>query len=109
MASRDPGYTTKELSKSTWSDFEWLFMQGNGWDHRWCMAFQRDRSRSRGRERTRAEKSVKNREDKRRLVDEEGAHGILVYAHGEPCRLVSVWLCTGALERRQAQDQRTYG
>jgi GNAT superfamily N-acetyltransferase len=83
MASRDPGYTTKELSKSTWPDFEWLFSQGNGWDHCWCMAFQRDRSRSRGRQRTRAEKSVTNREDKKRLVDEEGSHGILVYAHGE--------------------------
>jgi hypothetical protein len=84
MTSREPSYSTKELSSSTWPDFERLFTQGNGWDHCWCMAFQCDRSRSRERQGIRAEQGVGNREDKRRLVDEEGAHGVLVYAHEEP-------------------------
>jgi ribosomal protein S18 acetylase RimI-like enzyme len=84
MTSRDSGYTTKELSKTTWPDFERLFTQGNGWDHCWCMAFQRDRSRARASKRTRAERSVRNRADKKRLVEEEAAQGILVYADGEP-------------------------
>jgi ribosomal protein S18 acetylase RimI-like enzyme len=105
MTSRDPGYTTKELSKSTWPDFEWLFMQGNGWDHCWCMAFQRDRSRSRGRELTRAERSVSNRVDKGRLVDEEGAHGILVYAQDEPVG----WCQYGPAQELLSVDRRKTG
>ena len=82
---RAPQYTTKELSKKTWPDFEKLFSQGNGWDFCWCMHFQRARE-SLGSEklRVRAEKSVRNRRQKRQLVLNGHAHGILIYVKGEP-------------------------
>jgi ribosomal protein S18 acetylase RimI-like enzyme len=34
--------------------------------------------------RTRAERGIRNRRQKKRLVEEGGSHGILVYADGEP-------------------------
>ena len=85
MTSQVFTYTTKELSKTTWPDFERLFSQGNGFDFCWCMHFQRARLQSAGaRLRTRVERAARNRRDKRELVEREGAHGILVYADGEP-------------------------
>lgn len=93
MASRLLEYTTKELSKKTWPDFEKLFSRGGGWDFCWCMHFQRPyslsnskklRTRQNKKLRTRAERSVKNRREKRELVEQGRSHGILVYAYGEP-------------------------
>ena len=85
MASKLSAYTTKELSKRTWSDFKKLFSQGNGWDFCWCMHFQRARESPGSRKlRARAEKSVRNRREKHQLVLDGRAHGILVYANGEP-------------------------
>ena len=73
-------FTTKELTRRTWHDFERLFTQGNGWDHCWCMAYQGgNKSGPR-----RAERSAINRDAKQRLVENGRAHGILVYAGGEP-------------------------
>jgi len=43
MPSEVLAYTTKELSTSTWPDFERLFSQKNGWDFCWCMHFHRPR------------------------------------------------------------------
>jgi GNAT superfamily N-acetyltransferase len=77
-----PTYTTKQLSPKTWPDFEKLFTQKNGWDFCWCMHFHRARLNEAGK--TRAERSVTNRRDKKALVDQSRAHGILVYADGEP-------------------------
>jgi GNAT superfamily N-acetyltransferase len=78
-------YTTKELSKKTWADFERLFSQGNGWDFCWCIHFQRPCGLPKSKWlRTRAERSVRNRREKRELVESGCAHGILVYAEGEP-------------------------
>ena len=77
-------YTTEELTKETWPDFERLFSQGNGWDFCWCMHFQRLRALPRNQWRTRAERGARNRKQKKELVDEGHAHGILVYANGEP-------------------------
>jgi GNAT superfamily N-acetyltransferase len=84
MASRLPLYRTKELSEETWPDFERLFSRGHGWDHCWCMAFQRGRRPSRKEFRTRAEVGVVNHQHKKALLDQGRAHGILVYADGEP-------------------------
>jgi len=84
MEPRRSLYETKELSEQTWPDFEKLFSQGNGWDFCWCMAFQRVRHTSRKEFRTRAEVSVPNHQAKKQLVDQGRAHGILVYAQGEP-------------------------
>jgi GNAT superfamily N-acetyltransferase len=84
MGSANPLYQTKELSEKTWPDFERLFARGNGWDHCWCMAFQRAPHASRKAFRTRSEVGVRNHQDKKELVDQGRAHGILVYANGEP-------------------------
>ena len=77
-------YETRELSAETWPDFERLFSGGHGWDHCWCMAFQRGPRPSRQEFRTRAEVGPRNHQAKKALVDQGQAHGILVYADGEP-------------------------
>lgn len=85
MSSEVPAYTTKELSRKTWPDFERLFSQGNGWDFCWCMHFQRARSLPKDQWlKTRTERGARNRRQKKELVDRGRAHGILVYANGEP-------------------------
>ena len=85
MATPVATYTTKELSKRTWADFERLFSQGNGWDFCWCIHFQRPCGLPKSKWlRTRAERGVRNCSEKRELVEREWAHGILVYAEGEP-------------------------
>jgi len=81
-------YSTRELSKRTWPDFEKLFMKqgvvGDGW-WCWCTHHQRARSVPLIEEpRTRAECAAKNRREKRELVKKGCAHGVLVYAGGEP-------------------------
>ena len=78
-------YTTKELTIRTWPDFERLFSQGNGWDFCWCMHFQRPRTLPKNKwRRTRTERGVRNRREKKELVEKGRARGILVYANGEP-------------------------
>jgi GNAT superfamily N-acetyltransferase len=69
-------YETKELSPSTWVDFEKLFEKHGGvQDGCWCMFYHvatgwRDRSRA------------QNKAEKHALVKDAKAHGVLVY-HGE--------------------------
>jgi GNAT superfamily N-acetyltransferase len=84
MASAVPAYTTKELSARTWPDFEKPFSQKNGWDFCWCMHFHRCRKSPGPDKLRRAERSVRNRRDKKELVEHGRSHGILVYADGEP-------------------------
>lgn len=85
MAVSISPYTTQELSEKTWPDFARLFSQGNGWDHCWCIHFQRPCGLPREKWlRSRAERSKRNRREKRELVEKGCAHGILVYAKGEP-------------------------
>ena len=85
MASRLSGYRTRELSQKTWPDFVRLFTQGGGWDFCWCMHFHRLRSLPKHKRfRTRPERGVRNRREKRDLVAKGRSHGILVYADGEP-------------------------
>jgi GNAT superfamily N-acetyltransferase len=86
MAARKlTAYTTKELSTKTWPDFVRLFSQGSGWDFCQCMHFHRPRSLAKDQWlRTRAERGVRNRRQKRALVEQGRAHGILVYTNGEP-------------------------
>lgn len=80
-----PKFTTKELSTKTWPDFVRLFSQGSGWDFCQCMHYQRPRSLPKEqRLGTRAERGVRNRRQKRALVEQGRAHGILVYANGVP-------------------------
>ena len=85
MATQVLAYTTKELSKKTWPDFARLFSQNNGWDFCWCMHFHRSCGLPKNKWLpTRAERGVRNRREKKELVERRCAHGILVYAKGEP-------------------------
>lgn len=62
-----------------------LFSQGSGWDFCQCMHFHRPHRLPRalwcG---TRAERQVRNRRQKRALVEQGAAHGVLVYSQGVP-------------------------
>jgi ribosomal protein S18 acetylase RimI-like enzyme len=85
MAIQAVRYTTKQLSVKTWPDFAKLFSQGNGFDFCWCMHFHRLRSLPKSEWlRTRREQGVRNRREKRALVERGSSHGILVYHNGEP-------------------------
>ena len=75
-------FTTKELSKRTWGDYVRFFSQGNGWDHCGCTAYQGFRAPKNVRKW--ADKRDWNLEVKCDLVEQGRAHGILVYAEGEP-------------------------
>src|SRR3989442_4842163 len=90
MSARPRGeYSAKELSKKTWPDFEKLFLKqgvvGDGW---WCWCtYHHHLSLSSAENKqlsTRATRSVKNCRVKRTLVMKGRAHGILLYANGEP-------------------------
>ena len=76
-------YTTKELSTKTWPDFEQLFSQGGGWDFCGCMLYQRGCRPAGKQYRSRAAAHDRNLPDKRELVEQDRAHGILVYMSGE--------------------------
>lgn len=85
MPAQHPTYETKELSESTWSDFEKLFSRGNGWDHCFCIHFQRPCGLPKTEWlRTRTERAKRNRRHKKSLVGEGRSHGILVYVNGQP-------------------------
>lgn len=84
MGTEPPSYSTKELTRDTWPDFETLFTQGNGWDFCWCMAFQRPRPLPSSRYRTRAERSAVNHREKHELLLNGHSHGVLVYGDGQP-------------------------
>lgn len=77
-------FTTKELSRKTWPDFVKLFSQGNGFDHCWCMHFQRPCGQSAQNHLPRSKRSAINRREKKSLVDCGCAHGIIVYSDGAP-------------------------
>jgi ribosomal protein S18 acetylase RimI-like enzyme len=80
-------YSVRELSRETWPDFEKLFSLkgkvGDGWDC-WCMHHQRPSAQVNESLRTRAERAVRNHKEKKQLVEQDHAHGILVYANNEP-------------------------
>jgi GNAT superfamily N-acetyltransferase len=77
-------FTTKELSKRTWSDFETLFAEGTGWGRCACLASLRRPRASRKVARTWADQRSANLGIHHGLVEEGRAHGILVYAAGAP-------------------------
>jgi GNAT superfamily N-acetyltransferase len=90
MSAQSPDkYSTKELSKRTWPDFEKLFLKqgvvGDGW---WCWctyhqvsSYSLPENQQPG---TRAERAVRNHRQKEELVVKGCAHGTLVYSKGEP-------------------------
>ena len=77
-------FSTKQLSKRTWRDFERLFEThpAPGACPCWCMHNHRS-----GREKKSTPRAVwikRNHRDKKALVEQRRSHGILVYSHGEP-------------------------
>jgi len=82
-AMADPSatsYTTRELSVTTWRDFEALFgAYGGVQDGCWCMYYHRARP---NRGQPDATRHAQNRNDHRRLVERAEAHGVLVYFGG---------------------------
>lgn len=78
-------YSTKELSKKTWPDFERLFEKPGEWDPCWCTYYHRPRPLpSNKRLHSKARRAARNRQEKKDLVEKGCSHGILVYADGEP-------------------------
>jgi GNAT superfamily N-acetyltransferase len=87
-ASTDSVYSSEELSQKTWPDFEKFFLKkgiGDGW---WCWCtyhHQLSHSSVENKQlRTRAKIAARNRREKRALVQSGQAHGIILYADGEP-------------------------
>lgn len=75
--------TTEELSGRTWPDFQKLFRTRGEWGACWCVYYQRaEPPPSEGL--SLGQRAERNRREKKRLVDEGAAHGILVYSGGEP-------------------------
>jgi len=71
-AITSPGIRHEELSKTTWPDFEKLFSQKNGWDHCQCMHFHRPCSLPKDQWlHSRAERALRNRREKRQLVEKD--------------------------------------
>jgi ribosomal protein S18 acetylase RimI-like enzyme len=83
-----PEYTTKELSAKTWPDLAKLFEKPEIGDAWWCWCTHHQVSSYSTPEnkqpRTRAERAVRNRRQKEKLVKNGRAHGVIVYANGEP-------------------------
>ena len=76
-------FSTKQLSRGTWSDFERLFKAhpAPGAYPCWCM--HNNRSGVEKKSIPRAIRIRRNSRDKRSLVEQGRSHGILVYSHGE--------------------------
>jgi len=75
----ESAYSSKELSPTTWSDFEALFAKHNGvWGGCWCMFYH-----------TKGEFLIKehgpeNKKAKKALVKKRRTHGIIVYSGKTP-------------------------
>lgn len=75
----------KELSSSTWEDFEALFRKPGEWSNCQCMWFHRDGPRPAEEQRlTSKERNEKNFGAQRELVKRGRSHGILVYSERDP-------------------------
>ncbi|OLD11550.1 MAG: hypothetical protein AUI50_06330 [Crenarchaeota archaeon 13_1_40CM_2_52_14] len=87
-SSGPPEYSSKELSAKTWPDLARLFEKPEIGDAWWCWCtFHHVSSFSTPEHkpaRTRAERAGKNRRNKESLVKNDRAHGVIVYANGEP-------------------------
>ena len=86
MSPEAPPFTTRELSPRTWRDFERLFRRPGEWGACWCTYYQRPRPLpyAETADLTADERALRNRNDKRELVKEGRAHGILVYLGSDP-------------------------
>src|SRR5256712_11146234 len=76
--SREPNYSTRELSAKTWPDFERLFSKHGGVGGCWCMYYQRPHGETM-KGLTSADRSAKKKRDKKSLGNDGGSHGVLLY------------------------------
>lgn len=75
------GYAFKELSKSTWPDFEKLFAKHDGvWGGCWCMFYHQQGSFPLGGQ----VHANQNMRKKQALVSQRRSHGIIVYSDETP-------------------------
>jgi len=83
-----PEYRSKELSAKTWPDLARLFEKPEIGDAWWCWCTHHHVASYSAPEnkqaRTRAERAVRNRRQKEKLVKNGQAHGVIVYANEEP-------------------------
>jgi GNAT superfamily N-acetyltransferase len=87
MAPDARGYSTKELTRNNWPDFEKLFEThpAPGAYPCWCMYYHRLRPLPESEKlQTRVKRVARNHREKRELVRNGRSHGILVYAEGKP-------------------------
>ena len=87
MAPEALEYSTKELTKDTLPDFERLFENhpAPGAFMCWCMYHQRARPLAVSKQpHSRVKRAARNRQQKRKLVENGRSHGILIYSEGEP-------------------------
>lgn len=79
--------TFRELTPETWPDFERLFRGPGGNDQCWCMYYRREQSAAREIAAYGVKKGEFHEHNRRRiqgLVQEDRAHGVLVYSGAEP-------------------------
>jgi len=87
MAPSASEYSTKELTRDTLPDFERLFEKhpAPGAFGCWCLYHHRARAVAVGTQlNSRVKRAVRNRKEKRELVENGTSHGILVFLQGEP-------------------------
>ncbi|MDG6920001.1 MAG: GNAT family N-acetyltransferase [Nitrososphaerota archaeon] len=79
-------FSTRELSKETWPDFQRLFGKHGEWGVCWCGYYQRAKPRLPKEDEgwSLERKAQRNRDEKKSLVEQGRAHGILVYDGAEP-------------------------
>jgi hypothetical protein len=84
--SRDLKLSTKELSRSTWPDFERLFEThpAPGAYPCWCMYNHYSGPMPRRPRESSVARTERRRREQRELVERGRAHGVLLYADGEP-------------------------
>jgi len=100
-----PEFTSKELSAKTWPDLARLFEKPEIGDAWWCWCMHHHvesySAPENAQPRTRAERAVRNRRQKEKLVRNGRAHGVIVYANREPVG----WCQYGPREELPQVDQ----
>ncbi len=79
-------FSTKELSKKTWRDFEKLFKKPGEWQACWCLYYHNPKPWPKEEKRglSMEQRIEKRRKEHKKLVENGNAHGILVFSNGDP-------------------------
>lgn len=76
-------YAVRELTRSTWPDFQRFFEKPGEWGVCWCVYYARAKPPDDG-GMSLEQRAERNRMEKKSSVSHGRAHGILVYDGGEP-------------------------